>query len=109
MGTTNVDVSGNVAAHVQLTAGEVQDVHFTRPSAVAPFYTPNPVSTVEIVNRSGDDVWYTTDGSVPVEEGGNCFVLPPGNADTRDMPSRQTNVVRLLSPSDGKVSVQKVS
>jgi len=109
VGTTNVDVSSKVGAHVTLTAGEVETVNFTRPESAAPFYTPNPISVVEIINAGDDDLWYTVDGTDPAVAGQHCYRLPGGMSDTRDMPSRQTNTIRLIADAVVPASVQRVS
>lgn len=110
MATTTVDVSaGEVAAHPTLTANVVEVVNFTRAASAAPFYTPNPIHEVQVVNRGADTVWVTLDGSVPTVGGRNSYVVTAGSALREPVPSRSTNTIRLLAASAVAVSVVRVS
>lgn len=61
--------SATIAKHATLTAGLVDTVTFDR-----------EVQTVEILNRGASELYFTTDGSTPVVNGDNNYVVLAGSA-----------------------------
>lgn len=96
-----------VAAHVDLAAGEVTEVVFSTGPAAS---DPLPVLEVEVVVHSATaPVWFTLDGSTPVARGRRCYVVPAAPAaDARVPSSFRPTVVKLLSTAGAVVSVQRV-
>lgn len=84
------------AKHATLVAATVDTVNLSGD-------TPE----VEVLNRGGDYIYFTLDGSVPTSGGDDTYVVPPGSAlQVPDWSGAGPSQVKLISASAVAYSVQ---
>lgn len=90
--------AGLIAAHAKtLVAATVDTVDFA-----------GNTSAVEVLSDGAAAIFFTTDGTTPTVNGGNCYVIPAGGVSSVIVPDRDFDgVVKLISSGTPTYSVTR--
>ena len=92
--------SASTAKHATLAANVVDSVTF-----------PRDLDTVEVLNRSASDIYFTVSGTAPTV-GGDCYIAVAGGAlavVVQDNAASGGTVVKLISASSAAYSVSRAA